>query len=215
MRRAVRLSLAGLLVFTPLVLGVLYFLICPVAPEFDNIRSSELSRKVFGFRKRVLGWVVGGSGVQSVAISRAELAVFDGSSDLLPVWISIANQVFDVTAGRDFYRVGGSYNVFAGRDATFHLFDLSEASERTWCGEHEWAALSDEMRKSLDGWLDFFNTHKYYFRVGTLTNEDYAPCASAHEAQDAHLSLHNEHLLEAGPMPDPPANQQQHGHDEL
>ena len=43
---------------------------------------------------------------------------FDGSNALLPIYLSVNGNVFDVTEGRRFYGPGKSYGFFAGKDAS-------------------------------------------------------------------------------------------------
>lgn len=47
-----------------------------------------------------------------------QLSVFDGSDPNKPIYLAINGKIFDVSAGRHTYGPGGSYEVFAGRDAT-------------------------------------------------------------------------------------------------
>ncbi|THV92973.1 cytochrome b5 [Aureobasidium pullulans] len=47
-----------------------------------------------------------------------ELSAYDGKDASKPVYIALNGTIYDVTAGRHVYGPGGSYNFFAGRDAT-------------------------------------------------------------------------------------------------
>jgi membrane-associated progesterone receptor component len=47
-----------------------------------------------------------------------ELQQHDGTNADLPIYVAIKGVVFDVSPKRDIYGPGGSYHVFAGRDAT-------------------------------------------------------------------------------------------------
>ncbi|MBE7181334.1 MAG: cytochrome b5 domain-containing protein, partial [Terriglobus roseus] len=53
-----------------------------------------------------------------VNLTPDELAKYDGSDETKPVYLAINGTIFDVSAGRNTYGPGGSYSVFAGRDAT-------------------------------------------------------------------------------------------------
>lgn len=47
----------------------------------------------------------------------AELLSYDGSDPNKPIYLALNGTIYDVTAGRRVYGPGGSYNVFAGKDA--------------------------------------------------------------------------------------------------
>jgi predicted heme/steroid binding protein len=53
-----------------------------------------------------------------VNLTPSQLSTYDGSNPDLPIYLSINGTIFDVSAGRHTYGPGGSYSVFAGRDAT-------------------------------------------------------------------------------------------------
>lgn len=46
------------------------------------------------------------------------LKQYDGTDDKLPVYIAFEGYVYDVSSGRSFYAVGGTYHYIAGTDAT-------------------------------------------------------------------------------------------------
>ena len=50
-----------------------------------------------------------------------ELKRFDGTDPSLPIYLALEGLVYDVTAGRKFYAVGGPYHWLAGRDSTNDL----------------------------------------------------------------------------------------------
>jgi predicted heme/steroid binding protein len=56
--------------------------------------------------------------MQNDPISVADLAKHDGSDPSKPIYIAIKGRVFDVTAKKEMYGVGGGYHVFAGKDAS-------------------------------------------------------------------------------------------------
>ena len=47
-----------------------------------------------------------------------ELAQYDGKDETKPIYLSINGTIYDVSAGKRIYGPGGSYNVFAGVDAS-------------------------------------------------------------------------------------------------
>ncbi|KAI7230162.1 hypothetical protein KC330_g7089 [Hortaea werneckii] len=50
-------------------------------------------------------------------LSDAELALYDGTDTTKPVLLALNGTIYDVSAGRRVYGPGGSYHVFAGKDA--------------------------------------------------------------------------------------------------
>lgn len=64
-------------------------------------------------------------------LTPAELARYDGSDPELPIYLAINGTVFDVSANRRTYGPGGSYNVFAGADASRGFVTGCFAEDRT------------------------------------------------------------------------------------
>ncbi|KAM0713858.1 hypothetical protein Q7P37_010820 [Cladosporium fusiforme] len=52
-----------------------------------------------------------------VSLTDAELLAYDGSDPNKPIYLALNGTIYDVSAGRRVYGPGGSYNVFAGKDA--------------------------------------------------------------------------------------------------
>ena len=50
-----------------------------------------------------------------------ELKKYDGSDPGLPIYIALNGDVYDVTAGKEFYQTGGPYHYLAGRDSSVEL----------------------------------------------------------------------------------------------
>lgn len=50
-----------------------------------------------------------------------ELKKFDGSNPDLPIYMAYNGDVYDVTAGREFYQTDGPYHDLAGKDSTSEL----------------------------------------------------------------------------------------------
>ena len=78
----------------------------------------------------ISGFVLNRSLVKASAISEiaivktftsAELSKFDGTNSTLPIYLAMNGNVYDVTAGRDFYQTGGAYHYLAGRDSSAEL----------------------------------------------------------------------------------------------
>lgn len=67
------------------------------------------------------GEVEGLSTVIAKTFTEKELAPFDGTDPNLPIFLGLNGQVYDVSAGRDYYKVGGPYHFLAGRDSSTEL----------------------------------------------------------------------------------------------
>lgn len=100
-----------------------------------------------------------------------ELKAFDGSDPDTPIYVAIkgippfppraapltpmlhVGTVFDVTRKRDTYGKGGSYSLFAGKDASRALGLSSLKPEDA---VPDWSTLEEKDRKTLDDWHSFF-----------------------------------------------------------
>ncbi|TAQ88313.1 hypothetical protein B7494_g3366 [Chlorociboria aeruginascens] len=94
-------------------------------------------------------------------ISLEDLAKCNGVDSEL-CYVAIKGKVFDVT-GKDAYKPGGSYHVFAGHDASraLALTSTKESDVRP-----DWSDLSDKEKGVLEDWLTFFT--KRYNIVGMV-----------------------------------------------
>lgn len=63
--------------------------------------------------------------VKDDPISAAELSRYDGTDPDKPVYVAIKGKVFDVSSKREMYGAGGSYHVFAGKDASKGLGEFT------------------------------------------------------------------------------------------
>lgn len=50
-----------------------------------------------------------------------ELKKYDGTDPKLPIYLVLDGNVYDVTRGSEFYKVGGPYHYLAGKDSSFEL----------------------------------------------------------------------------------------------
>ncbi|PHH71798.1 hypothetical protein CDD80_4989 [Ophiocordyceps camponoti-rufipedis] len=75
---------------------------------------------------------------------------------------SLQGKVYDVT-GNKAYQPGGSYHVFAGKDASRALAKSSTKPEDV---SPEWKDLDDKEKGVLDDWITFFS--KRYNVVGIV-----------------------------------------------
>jgi len=71
-----------------------------------------------------------------------------------PVYVAVDGKVFDVSESRAMYGPGGSYHVFAGRDATRALAMGSTREEDVLARPGDVAGLSTSQLVALDAWLD-------------------------------------------------------------
>nr|POE54941.1 putative steroid-binding protein 3 [Quercus suber] len=86
-------------------------------------------------------------------ISLDYLSKCDGKSTDYPTYVAIKGTVFDVS-GNSAYNPGGSYQVFAGKDASRALAQSSLKAEEC---RPEWEDLSDDHKKVLNDWYTFFS----------------------------------------------------------
>jgi len=67
----------------------------------------------------------GTSAVAGSAVARrytaSELARYDGSDSALPILLAMNGEVYDVTAGKEYYVPGGTYHFLAGHDSSAEL----------------------------------------------------------------------------------------------
>lgn len=137
-----------------------------------------------------------------IYLTDAELAAYDGSDPSKPVYLALNGTIYDVSAGRRIYGPGGSYNVFAGKDAArgFITGCFAEDSTPDLRGA-EWTYIpqdvpapgtegltgeeknyrAQEVRKAqkmvrdtIDGWAKMFRGEqgKDYFEVGKVVREE-------------------------------------------
>ncbi|KAK1983269.1 cytochrome b5-like Heme/Steroid binding domain-containing protein [Colletotrichum cereale] len=95
-------------------------------------------------------------------ITLDELAKADGSDPNGKTYVAIKGIVYDVT-GNKAYQPGGSYNVFAGKDASRALGMTSTKAEDV---SSEWQDLPDKEKGVLNDWITFFS--KRYNVVGRV-----------------------------------------------
>jgi len=93
------------------------------------------------------------------------LKAFDGSDPAKPVYVAIKGTVFDVSRKRETYGPGGSYALFAGKDASRALGLSSLKPEDA---VPDWSTLEEKDRKTLDDWHSFFT--KRYAVVGRVVD---------------------------------------------
>jgi hypothetical protein len=80
-------------------------------------------------------------------------------------------EVYDVTSGRSFYGEGGSYSVFAGRDASVPFITGTFTAEEAKKSLSE--TLSAAQLVALEGWRKFYGDSDKYPLVGLLQGSLY------------------------------------------
>lgn len=129
-----------------------------------------------------------------VNLTPEQLALFNGSDPEKPIYLAINGTIFDVSEGRHTYGPGGSYEVFAGRDASRAFVtgcfledrtgDLRGAEEiyipiddadeeissgaRKTRAEKERREAKKRVLQEVAKWEAFYRNHKKYFEVGKL-----------------------------------------------
>ncbi|KAI5858177.1 cytochrome b5 [Durotheca rogersii] len=94
-------------------------------------------------------------------ISLEELAKADGSAGQ-KAYVAIKGKIYDVSANKA-YREGGSYHVFAGKDASRALAKTSTKADDV---RPEWEDLGEKEKQTLSDWDTFFS--KRYNVIGIL-----------------------------------------------
>ncbi|KAL9617240.1 MAG: hypothetical protein Q9160_007968 [Pyrenula sp. 1 TL-2023] len=128
-------------------------------------------------------------------LTSQQLALYNGTDKTLPIYIAINGTIFDVSISPHTYGPGGSYNNFAGVDATRAFVtgcfaedktgDMRGAEEmyiplddpeevissgaRKSRREQETREAKKKVRAEVDKWEKFYGNSKKYFRVGKLT----------------------------------------------
>lgn len=96
-------------------------------------------------------------------LTLAQLKQYDGTNPSNPIYIAVKGRIFDVTTGKSFYGPGGSYAMFAGKDASRALAKMSKNDEDV-IGSLD--GLTEKEIGILDDWEKKFEAK--YPIVGTL-----------------------------------------------
>lgn len=94
------------------LLGGLLLLNCSLSYFITNDSLLWGWRPWFVRPRALLQWWNG-----PVYITDAQLALYNGTDPALPIYLGLNGSIFDVSASRHTYGPGGSYHVFAGKDA--------------------------------------------------------------------------------------------------
>jgi predicted heme/steroid binding protein len=134
-----------------------------------------------------------------VHLTPEQLLRYDGSDETKPIYLAINGTIFDVSAGRHTYGPGGSYSVFAGRDATrafvtgcfledrtadlrgaeeiyLPIEDLENedisSGEKKKRAERERRDAKKKVIAEVQNWESFYKNSQKYFEVGKIVGSD-------------------------------------------
>ncbi|KAF2720669.1 putative heme/steroid binding domain protein [Polychaeton citri CBS 116435] len=137
-----------------------------------------------------------------ILLTDTQLLAYDGNDVSKPVYLALNGTIYDVSAGRRVYGPGGSYNVFAGKDAargfitgcfaedstpdlrgaewTFVPTDVPSFEEKGVTGEQksyraqELKKARKQVKDTIDGWAQMFrgDKGKDYFEVGKVVRDE-------------------------------------------
>lgn len=126
------------------------------------------------------------------------MSLYNGTDPSLPIYLAVNGSIFDVSANPAIYGPGGSYNFFAGRDATRafvtgcfkddltpDLIGVEEmflpvedaedegltSAQRKTRHEKELRLAREKIAKTVARWEGFFRNHKRYFQVGMVVDD--------------------------------------------
>ncbi|KCV68832.1 hypothetical protein H696_04250 [Fonticula alba] len=102
---------------------------------------------------------------QLVPYTVESLSKFDGVQTPGKIYLGIAGYVFDVSERPGFYGPGGSYSVYAGRDASRALACSTITVED--CNQ-KISGLTEKQYDTLRSWLSFFQ--KRYPNIGKMVD---------------------------------------------
>ncbi|KAK9381086.1 cytochrome b5-like heme/steroid binding domain-containing protein [Kockiozyma suomiensis] len=123
----------------------------------------------------------------------SELALYNGRTLDLPIYIAINSSVYDVSSSYLTYGSGGPYNIFAGRDATRAFVTGCFTSDLT----HDLRGIDEEKAKTdVTNWQAFFEQSNKYWYVGHVEHEPITgpppgPCQGRAHAQKPGMESRN------------------------
>lgn len=95
-----------------------------------------------------------------------ELKEMDGRTPLTPMYVSVKELIFDVSAALDIYGPGHAYHSLVGRNATLAFANACVEEE---CF-HNTDGLTTEDYEDVDRWVEFYYSHDKYKFVGRLVH---------------------------------------------
>ena len=105
-------------------------------------------------------------------LTESELRIYNGSDIILPLYIGIDGDVYDVSYSRKIFGAGGSYNFFTGVDAS--------RAYATGCFQrdiltHDLRGIDEDAMAELRNWKKFFHDHDRYIWVGRVIHPPIDP----------------------------------------
>ncbi|KAJ5998070.1 hypothetical protein N7499_005550 [Penicillium canescens] len=153
---------------------------------------------LWGYRPWFTRWPVVKQWVNGpVNLTPAQLSLYNGTDTTLPLYLAVNGTIYDVSENRMIYGPGGSYNFFAGRDATRAFVtgcfkdDLTAdirgvetmfvpvedvvdealtSAQKKIRRERELRAAKAKVEATVKRWQGFFANHKKYFEVGRVVD---------------------------------------------
>ncbi|AOA62122.1 hypothetical protein PP7435_CHR2-0783 [Komagataella phaffii CBS 7435] len=104
----------------------------------------------------------------NIVLTDAQLAVFNGNKQHLPVYVAVNGTIFDVTKNRHLYSKGSSYHRFAGRDGSRALGTgcLTNPNEYTW----DLRGLTERQLGDIASWHEYYRNHRDYWVAGSVVH---------------------------------------------
>ncbi|KAL0327620.1 UNVERIFIED_CONTAM: putative steroid-binding protein 3 [Sesamum angustifolium] len=102
----------------------------------------------------------------AMELTPQQLKAHDGADPSKPIYVAIRGRIYDVTSGKSFYGPGGSYCVFAGKDASRALAKMSKEESDV---VPNLEGLTEKEIGVLDDWEKKFQAK--YPIVGTVTSD--------------------------------------------
>lgn len=92
-----KLFFISLAIITGIIIGIIFY---KVNQPSVKVNMQEKNLKIFTLQ---------------------ELSKFNGVDSRLPIYLALDGYVYDITKGKKFYQVGGSYHYLAGKDSSREL----------------------------------------------------------------------------------------------
>jgi len=95
-----------------------------------------------------------------------QLVEMNGLTDETPIYVSILDRIYDVSAGRHMYGPGKNYYGFVGKDSTYCYGTANFNAHCDKAGSR--SDLTDAQLVDAYKWVEFYHNHDKYKYVGRL-----------------------------------------------